>query len=96
MTTTTASTSPYRLHPKLWAGAALALALPAAAMLFSAEVDWGLEDFGIFGLMLVGLCAGIEAAINWLTAPRWRIGAIMLGILLFLTVWVHLAVNLFD
>ncbi|NJO14128.1 MAG: hypothetical protein HC870_03110, partial [Rhizobiales bacterium] len=59
-------------------------------------VDWGLEDFAAMALMLAGLCTGIEAAFNWLKAPRWRIGAVMLGALLFLTVWVHLAVGLFD
>ena len=31
-----------------------------------------------------------------LDAPRWRIGGIMLAVLLFLTVWAHLAVGLFD
>jgi hypothetical protein len=96
MTTNIAPRATFRFHPKLWAAAALLLAFPAAAMLVSAEVNWGLEDFALFGLMLAGLCAGIEAALNWLTAPRWRIGAVMLGVLLFLTVWAHLAVDLLD
>lgn len=96
MTTTTGPVSAFTFHPKLWAAAALLLALPAAAMLVIDEVNWGTEDFVVFGLMLAGLCAGVEAALNWLTAPRWRIGAVMFGVLLFLTVWVHLAVGLFD
>lgn len=96
MTTTAAPPSAFRFHPRLWLAAALLLALPALAMLVSDEVNWGLEDFAAFGLMLAGLCAGIEAALNWLTAPRWRIGAVTLGVLLFLTLWAHLAVGLID
>jgi hypothetical protein len=83
----------FRFHPRLWIAAGLLLALPAVAMQFTSEVDWSAEDFAVFAVMLAGLCGGIEAALNWLTAPRWRIGAVMLGVLLFLTVWVHLAVG---
>ena len=86
--------SAFRFHPKLWLASAVLLALPALGMQVSREINWGVEDFAVFAVMLAGLCAAIEAALNWLTAPRWRIGAVMLGVLLFLTVWVHLAVGL--
>jgi hypothetical protein len=96
MTTTAASGSRFRFHPKLWIAAALLLALPAAAMLVTAEVNWGPEDFAAFALMLAVLCLAIEAAMNWLTALRWRVGAMTLAVLIFLTVWAHLAVDLFG
>ena len=86
----------FRFHPKLWIAAALLLALPAAAMLVTGEVDWGLEDFAAMGLMLAVLCAGLEAAMNWLTALRWRISTMTLALLVFLTLWAHLAVGLFN
>ena len=35
-------------------------------------------------------------SIDTLTALRWRVGAMTLAVLLFLTLWVHLAVGLFD
>lgn len=95
-TTTAEARSSFRLHPKLWLAALLLLALPAAAMLVTDEVNWDAEDFATFGAMLLVLCAALEAALNWLTALRWRVGAATLAVLLFLTLWVHLAVDLFD
>lgn len=88
--------SSFRFHPKLWIAAALLLGLPAAAMLVTREVNWGPEDFIAMGMMLAVLCAAIEAALNWLTALRWRISAMTFAVLLFLTLWAHLAVDLFD
>jgi uncharacterized transporter YbjL len=87
---------PFRVHPRLWIAAAVILALPAVGMQVTHKIEWGLEDFAVFGLMLAILCAGLEAAMNYLTALRWRISAMMLAVLLFLTLWVHLAVGLFD
>lgn len=99
-TTTSSAGAPekpaFRFHPKLWIAAMLLLALPAAAMLVTGEVNWGLEDFAVMGVMLVALCAGLEAAMNWLTALRWRISAMTLAGMVFLTLWAHLAVGLFD
>lgn len=87
---------PFRFHPTVWLCAAMLLAFPALGTLMSAQVNWGLEDFAAFSLMLAMLCGGIELAWHWLDSPRWRIGAALLGVLLFLTVWAHLAVGLFD
>lgn len=95
MSTTTATPrSPFRFHPRLWAAAALLLALPAAAMLATDEVDWGAEDFAAFALLLAVGCAVLELAMNRLNALRWRIGAATLAVLLLLTLWAHLAVDL--
>jgi len=96
MTTTTAPKSGFRLHPTLWLCAAMLLAFPAVGTLMSDEVNWGAEDFAVFGLMLAGLCAGLEAAWHFFASARWRIGAALLGVLIFLTLWAHLAVDLFD
>jgi len=46
-------------------------------------------------LLLALLCGAIETAMHFLEAPRWRIGGIMLAVLMGLTVWVHLAVGIF-
>lgn len=98
-TTTTAQDEPkssFRFHPRLWIVATLLLALPAVAMKLTNEINWGAEDFAVFAVMLAVLCGAIEAALNWLTALRWRISAMSLAVLLFLTLWMHLAVGLFD
>lgn len=96
MTTSTASQPAFLFHPKLWAAAALLLALPAAAMIMTKEVNWDAQDFAVFAVMLTVLCAALEGAWNWLTLPRWRVGSALFAVLLFLTVWVHLAVGIFD
>ncbi len=96
MTTTTAPRSPFRFHPTLWVCAAMLLAFPALGTLMSDEVNWGAEDFAVFTLMLAALCGGVEAAWYWLDSPRWRIGGALMGVLMFLTLWAHLAVGLFD
>lgn len=86
----------FRFHRRLWVAAGVLLALPAIGMQVTHKIDWGLDDFAVFGLMLAVLCLAIEGATNYLTALRWRIGAMTLAVLLFLTLWVHLAVDLLD
>ena len=46
----------------IWGGAALLLALPAVAMRFTTEVDWGPEDFITMGILLAAACGGYEVA----------------------------------
>ena len=94
MTTTTAPKQRFRLHRNLWIGAAMLLAFPALATVMG-RIDWGAEDFAAMALLLALLCGAIEAAMHFLDAPRWRIGGIMLAVLMFVTVWVHLAVGIF-
>ena len=96
MTTTAPPKPNFRFHPQIWAAAAAMLLVPAAAMVLTAEVNWGAEDFVAFGLMLTVLCLCLEAAWHWLAGPWWRLSAVMLAVLVFLTVWAHLAVNLLD
>lgn len=97
MTTTTKNnTTPrprFRFHRNLWIGAAMLLAFPALGTVMG-RIDWGAQDFATMALLLAGLCGAIEAALHFLDAPRWRIGGIMLAVLLFLTVWAHLAVEI--
>ena len=90
-----ASKAAFTFHPRLWIGAAMLLAFPALGTLMG-EAQWGAEDFAAMALLLALLCAAIEAAVHFLDAPRWRIGGIILAVLLFLTVWAHLAVGLLD
>ncbi|MFM7377784.1 MAG: hypothetical protein ACKO1O_06600 [Erythrobacter sp.] len=106
MTTTNPGTGPgtdpgaatsgtrFRFHPSLWLCAAMLFAFPMLGMVMSREVKWGLEDFAVMALLLALLCGAIEAAIHFLDAPRWRIGGMMLAVLLFLTVSAHLAVEI--
>ena len=94
--TTTAHKPAFRFHPLMWCAAAAMLLVPAAAMLLTAEVNWGAEDFATFGLMLALLCLTLEAAWHWLAAPWWRLGAVIVAVLAFLIVWAELAVGLLQ
>lgn len=91
----TSPRAPFRFHPRLWIGAAMLLAFPALGTVMG-QANWGPEDFAAMTLLLAVLCGAIEAALHFLDAPRWRIGGIMLAVLMFLTVWAHLAVGIFD
>ncbi len=91
----TAPKAPFRFHPRLWIGASMLFAFPALGTVMG-QANWGFEDFAAMALLLALLCGAIETAMHFLDAPRWRIGAIVLAVLMFLTVWAHLAVGIFD
>jgi len=80
----------------MWIGAAAVLALPAVAMRFTTEVDWGPEDFLVFGTMLLVACGACELALRTIAGRAWRIAAIAVIALAFLLVWAELAVGIFD
>lgn len=79
------------LRPAL--GATLLLLIPAAAMQFTAEVDWSLSDFVIMGALL--FCTGLafEVAMSRSGNTAYRIGfGLAIALTLFL-IWVNLAVG---
>lgn len=78
----------------IWGGAALLLALPAVAMRFTAEVDWGAEDFIVMGVLLALACGGYEVATRLSGNVAYRLGAAVAIGTCFLTVWVNLAVGM--
>jgi hypothetical protein len=76
-------------------GLALSLLLfPAIDMQFTAEVDWGAEDFVAFALMigLAGLV--LDAGVRLIRRPLHR--AILMGaiVLAFMLAWAELAVGI--
>ena len=80
----------------MWGGAAGLLLIPAIAMQFTREVEWGLEDFLTMGAMLTLACGAFELAVRMIqsTTGRGLAGVAILGI--FLLVWVELAVGIFH
>jgi hypothetical protein len=84
--------NPWRLA--IWGGAAALLALPAIAMRFTAEVDWGPEDFIVMGALLALACGGYEVATRLSGNAAYRAGAAVAILTVFLTVWVNLAVGM--
>lgn len=79
----------------MWGAVAAILLAPAIAMRFTAEVDWGPEDFAFGGALLIGAGLLMEVA-AWAfrkTAHRLLAGAILLG--LVLVIWADAAVGVF-
>jgi hypothetical protein len=78
----------------IWGGAAALLAVPAVAMRFTDEVDWGPEDFIVMGALLALACGGYEVATRMSRNTAYRAGAAVAILTCFLTVWVNLAVGM--
>jgi hypothetical protein len=76
-----------------WSLAAAILALPALAMQFSTEVNWGPEDFLAAALLLGITGLGLEVAAA-LPRRRWRGRAAMVVLAALLLVWAELAVGI--
>ena len=83
-----------RLRLLGWGLAAALLALPAVAMRFTGEVNWGAEDFIAAALLLGGLGLGIELVLRLPGRLAWRLGAVAALVLAFMLTWANLAVGL--
>lgn len=82
------------LRPWIWSLAALALAVPAVAMRFTAQVDWGAGDFVAMGALLLTACLLYELAARLSASRAYRAGAGIAVANGVLTVWVNLAVGM--
>ncbi|HQQ96837.1 MAG TPA: hypothetical protein PLX35_06215 [Cyclobacteriaceae bacterium] len=75
---------------------AMILCIPAVAMQFTTEVNWGLADFVIAGSLLLGagfLCDYAWEKISGAHTRMVVVGAIILALLL---IWIELAVGIFG
>lgn len=76
--------------------AAILLSVPFFAMLFTDEVDWGIMDFTIMGILLFGtglLCEFIMRTVKSIQSRVILCGAILL---MFFLIWAELAVGIFG
>lgn len=92
----TLSSRHYRIGRWLFLLVASAIMLvPAIAMQITSEVNWGLEDFGAMGLMLIAAGLLLEAS-SRLANTALQMGlAVGFIILAFFAVWAELAVGIF-
>lgn len=76
--------------------AAFILLLPLVGMIFTSEVDWGLLDFVIMGILLFGTAFIIDLIFKKVRTTEKRIiyAAIILGV--FFLIWAELAVGIFG
>jgi hypothetical protein len=80
----------------LWGAIVALLALPAVAMQFTREVNWGPGDF-VAAAVLLGLTGlGLELAARAPIGRAARLFAAALVLLALLVIWAQLAVGLLD
>lgn len=82
------------LRKLMWGGAIFLLLLPAAAMRFTAEVNWTASDFIFAGLLLFGSAGFVELAARASRSPFYFWGAVFAVGISFLTIWVNGAVGM--
>lgn len=87
--------SPASWRTLRWGSAALLLLLPALAMPFSNEVNWGPGDFLAFAALLASVLGLYELA-TWRSdrSMRYRAGLVLSLATAFVLVWANLAVGL--
>ena len=74
----------------------LLLSIPLIAMQYSDEVDWSAMDFVIMGALLLGVGLMIDLILRKIRTRSARVYLIIGLIVLFLLVWVELAVGIFG
>jgi len=74
----------------------LLLLIPFIGNLFSSDVNWGVFDFIVMGCLLILFGTGLRLVSTKTRSSKTRILGICLLTLLFLAVWVELAVGFFH
>jgi hypothetical protein len=74
----------------------LLLCIPFFAMQFNGSVHWSLGDFILMGLLLMGLGISITLILNRIKNRKKSLLYIWILIILFLLIWVELAVGIFN
>lgn len=78
-----------------WSLAASLLLLPAIAMQFTAEMNWGPGDF-LAAALLLGTTGVILEIVAVLPRRQWRTMGMLGGLAMLLLVWAELAVGIFH
>lgn len=78
----------------IWGFAALLLLTPLVAMQFTKQVDWDMDDFVLFGLMLAAACGTYELAARTSGNGSYRAATGVAVVTAFVLVWMNLAVGI--
>lgn len=76
--------------------AACILSLPAILMPFTEQVNWGVMDFIVGGILLFGTGTLVEFALRSRLSARSKMALAAVLILGLLLIWAELAVGLFG
>lgn len=72
------------------------LLIPFLGMQFTSEIDWSPFDFAIMGTLLLSVGLIIELVLRRISGKEGRIAIIAILAIVFLLVWVELAVGIFG
>lgn len=72
------------------------LLIPLVAMQFTNEVKWGLFDFIVAGVLLLGTGLICELALRKIKKIQYRIAVCAIILLILLLIWIELAVGIFN
>ncbi len=76
--------------------AAVILCIPLIAMLFTKQVNWSVFDFIIAGVLLFGTGILCEIVLQRVKKKEHRLAICALVLLIFLLIWIEIAVGLFG
>jgi len=74
----------------------LLLLIPLVGTLVFNEVNWSFFDFIVMGILILSLSFGIKQVLMTTKNTNYRILIIGIILLVFLLVWIELAVGIFD
>lgn len=72
------------------------LLFPLVGTLVSNEVNWSFFDFILMGILILSMSFGIKQVVITTKNTNYRILIIGMILLVFILVWVELAVGIFD
>lgn len=74
----------------------LLLLFPLVGTLVSNEVNWSFFDFIVMGILILSMSFGIKQVLTTKKNTNYRILIIGIILLVFILIWVELAVGIFD
>lgn len=75
---------------------AILLLIPLIGMQFTNEINWSTFDFILMGTLLLGLGLTSELIFRKLKNKTYKLGLIVLLVIVFLLIWIELAVGIFN
>lgn len=72
------------------------LAIPLIAMQFSDQVNWGVADFIVGGILIFGVAIALDIGRRKLKNRKYRNLILLIIVLAFLLIWAELAVGIFG
>ena len=72
------------------------LLFPLVGTLVSNEVNWSFFDFIVMGILILSMSFGIKQVVMTTKNTNYRVLIIGMILLVFILVWVELAVGIFD